>query len=124
MNHIVDETERGIPRRIGLGIRAFRHCRRLSEAALGEATGISEQEIRDIEAGMRPVGGPRLEAIAAALDVSLAALSNPPPMGADTLSGLDLPTPEEALAIVKSVLALPSHRRAELLHVLRGICGG
>lgn len=56
-------------REIGLQIKSFREKRHLSQAALGEAIGVSYQQVQKYESGITPVTVERLEQIAKILGI-------------------------------------------------------
>jgi transcriptional regulator with XRE-family HTH domain len=56
---------------VGRRIRMRRKALQLSQAALGEAIGVSFQQIQKYEKGSNGVGSQRLQAMAAALQVSI-----------------------------------------------------
>ncbi len=57
---------------VGHRIRMRRSAIKLSQAALGEAIGVTFQQIQKYEKGTNRAGGQRLRAIAAALEVPIA----------------------------------------------------
>lgn len=56
-------------REIGLRIKLFREKRRISQATLGEAIGVSYQQVQKYENGITPLTIERLEEIAAVLGI-------------------------------------------------------
>lgn len=56
-------------REIGLRIKSLREKRRISQAVLGEAIGVSYQQVQKYENGATPLTIERLEQIAAALGI-------------------------------------------------------
>lgn len=56
-------------REIGLRIKSFREKRRISQATLGEAIGVSYQQVQKYESGITPVTVERLEQIAKVLGI-------------------------------------------------------
>jgi transcriptional regulator with XRE-family HTH domain len=70
---------------IGKNIQVFRLARRMSQSKLGEAIGISFQQVQKYEKGTNRVGSGRLVLVAQALQVPLAALFKGVP-GADGTS--------------------------------------
>ena len=63
-----------IDRIVGRNIRIFRAARRMSQDGLGEAAGVTFQQIQKYENGTNRVGSSRLVKIAAALQVPIARL--------------------------------------------------
>ena len=115
MGDVIDASKRWAFHEVGLRIRVWRLRRGLSEADLGRAVDLSEQQVRDFEAGARPIGAGPLERIAAVLDVELPALLG------QGLSGADLPNPQELVALLSAVVALPSPLRAKLLRLAQAL---
>ena len=63
-----------VDRQIGQRIRAFRLAQKISQGELGRKIGVSFQQIQKYEKGANRVRGGRIKELAAALDVSVAAL--------------------------------------------------
>jgi transcriptional regulator with XRE-family HTH domain len=63
-----------IDRVVGRNIRIFRAAKRMSQDGLGEAVGVTFQQIQKYENGTNRVGSSRLAKIAAALQVPVARL--------------------------------------------------
>jgi transcriptional regulator with XRE-family HTH domain len=63
-----------LDRQIGQRIRAFRMAQNMSQTELGRRMGVTFQQIQKYEKGLNRVGGGRIKKLAAALDVSVAAL--------------------------------------------------
>ena len=87
-----------IDRIVGRNIRIFRAARRMSQDGLGEAAGVTFQQIQKYENGTNRVGSSRLVKIAAALQVPIARLFDNTVQTADgLLEG----------AVVTELLAIP-----------------
>jgi transcriptional regulator with XRE-family HTH domain len=71
---------RKLHREIGLRIKSFRERRRISQAALGEAIGVSYQQVQKYESGVTPLTIERLEQIATALKFDPADLLSKTPV--------------------------------------------
>jgi transcriptional regulator with XRE-family HTH domain len=115
MGDVIDASGQWASHEVGLKIRVWRLGRGLTEADLGRAADLTEQQVRDYEAGTRPVGARPLERIAAALNVPLSALLGP------GLSDADLPGPQELIALLSAITALPAPIRAELLRLAQAM---
>jgi transcriptional regulator with XRE-family HTH domain len=63
-----------LDRAVGLRITAHRKAKGLSQTALGQAIGVTFQQVQKYEKGANRVGASRLQAIAQALHVPLSAL--------------------------------------------------
>src|SRR5689334_9008884 len=109
MDGVIDARERWARRGIGAKLRLARLERGLSEAELGHKTGVPEDDIRDYELGKRPIGARPLEALARVLGLSIPEL-----LSASGHNGGDLPSSEELLRLLQTVIALPSPLRTEL----------
>jgi transcriptional regulator with XRE-family HTH domain len=78
-------------KQIGQRIAAFRKMEGISQGALGEAVGVTFQQIQKYENGTNRASAGRLQQIAGALGVPLSAFF-------DTVSGEDGPVPSEVIA--------------------------
>lgn len=96
---------------IGARIKAARLGRRMSLATLGEAAGVSFQQVQKYEAGLYRVSAPTLSRIAARLGVSAGAL-----MGEADAPGVDLLDTPGAVPLLAAYAALrdPAARQALL----------
>jgi transcriptional regulator with XRE-family HTH domain len=68
---------------IGTNIRTLRVVRRMSQERLGDAIGVTFQQVQKYEKGTNRIGGSRAVQIAAALKVSVAELYKGLEVGAD-----------------------------------------
>ena len=80
-----------VEKQIGARIGAFRKMKGMSQGALGEAVGVTFQQIQKYENGTNRASAGRLQQIAGALGVPLSAFF-------DSVSGEDGPVPSEVLA--------------------------
>ena len=85
-----------IDRIVGQNIRIFRTVKRMSQTGLGEAVGVTFQQIQKYENGTNRVGSSRLAKIAAALQVPVARLFDEAMPTAD--GPLNVPRVAELLA--------------------------
>ena len=85
-----------IDRIVGQNIRIFRTVKRMSQTGLGEAVGVTFQQIQKYENGTNRVGSSRLAKIAAALQVPVARLFDEAMPTAD--GALNVPRVAELLA--------------------------
>ena len=65
----IDVSSSKIDALVGARVRMLRERRKMSQTALGEAIGVSFQQVQKYEKGVNRVGAARLQAIATALDV-------------------------------------------------------
>jgi len=123
------QTTRGVgivDLHIGGRIRALRNLKEMSQEELGEALGVSFQQIQKYEKGMNRVSGGRLMQIAATLGVDAAYLlenapTNGKPVkpvdrdGSLTVTALDeVARNHVGIRLVKAYLGLPSKLRMAL----------
>ena len=114
---------------LGLAIRLRRHARGLSQSALGEAIGVSFQQIQKYERGANRVSFSRLLEIAHALDCGLANLAQGLDVDAqpDVRGINDLLAVEGAMDLLSAYSGIESRelRRALLQHARAlGACAG
>src|SRR3954469_8377152 len=95
-------------KQVGERIAAFRNLRRISQGALGEAVGVTFQQIQKYEKGMNRASAGRLQQMAGVLEVPLASFF-------DDLAGEDGPVQREVIA------ELREHGAADLLCVYASI---
>lgn len=98
---------------VGLAVRHFRTTRRISQAELAAALGVSSKQVRHYERGMERMGAARLVRAAKLLNVAPEDLLPPAsslhatPDAADFSAG-------EAEGVEGSAMTSPRHRRAVL----------
>jgi transcriptional regulator with XRE-family HTH domain len=100
-----------VEKQIGARIGAFRKMKGMSQGALGEAVGVTFQQIQKYEKGMNRASAGRLQQMAAVLEVPLSAFF-------DDVGGEDGPAPGEALTELREPGA------AELLRIYTSISSG
>ena len=95
-----DKTEfASIDKLVGTRVRARRTALRMSQTELGEAVGVSFQQIQKYEKGVNRIGASRLSAIAAVLQVPVTHFFEEPRQAGAGVSSLEDPA---AVDLVKA----------------------
>lgn len=94
---------------IGTNIRTLRVVRRMSQERLGDAIGVTFQQVQKYEKGTNRVGGSRALQIAAALNVSVAEL----------YKGLEVGADKQGEASAGAAAAAQSRQEMDLLEAFR-----
>lgn len=94
---------------IGNNIRTLRVVRRMSQEQLGDAIGVTFQQVQKYEKGSNRIGGSRAVQIAAALKVPVADLYN----------GLEVDADKEGEASAGAVAVAQSRQELDLLVAFR-----
>ena len=99
--------------RIGERVAARRKLLGLSQTALGQAVGVTFQQMQKYETGRNRIGAGRLQAMAAVLGVPVAALFDQggEEVGEDSLGSLALPGASELLRLFARI-PRPDQRRS------------
>lgn len=107
---------------VGQNIRIFRTAKGISQTELGEAVGVTFQQIQKYEKGANRVGSSRLAKIAKVLEVPISRFFDNTAMASDgPVAGpvvTDLLTSPYAVQMLKAFASLPSDRMRRSLVVL------
>lgn len=102
-----------VDRQIGQRIRAFRVAQKISQAELGRRIGVSFQQVQKYESGSNRVRGSQIKELAAALDVSVAALfgasDEPGEKGFDAVL-LEMMSRRYSARLLEAFFAVPTKR--------------
>jgi len=102
-----------IDREIGQRIRAFRVAQKMSQAELGRRIGVSFQQVQKYENGSSRLRGSRIKKLAAALDISVAALfgasDGPAEKKFDAIL-IEMMTHRYSARLLNAFFAIPSRR--------------
>jgi transcriptional regulator with XRE-family HTH domain len=109
MGDIIDMTARLGPQGFRAEVRRARLAKGLSQAELAAASGLSLTDVELCESGPNRIGADALRRVAAALDVPVADL-----IGTADYGEGELATPQEVLALLTIMIALPAPIRVEL----------
>ncbi|WP_398473381.1 helix-turn-helix domain-containing protein [Tardiphaga sp.] len=101
---------------IGTRIRARRNMQKISQAELGEALGVSFQQIQKYEKGVNRVGAARLAEIAKALGTSTSALLGGDATEAANPEALTMMATNDGAKLARAFNEIvdPNHRQAVL----------
>lgn len=109
---------------VGLRITALRKAKGLSQTALGQALGITFQQVQKYEKGHNRVGAGRLQEIAQLLDVPVSALFDEAANGGGSQIFASLRTPG-AMDMLHAYAAIPDETaRKSLLALARALARG
>jgi len=107
---------------VGQNIRIFRTAKGISQTELGNAVGVTFQQIQKYERGTNRVGSSRLAKIAAVLEVPISRFFDNRAMASDgPVAGpvvTDLLTSPYAVQMLKAFSSLPSDRMRRSLVIL------
>jgi transcriptional regulator with XRE-family HTH domain len=109
-------AEKGLDKAIGKRVKAQRMKLGMSQTKLGDACGITFQQIQKYENGSNRIGGSRLITLGKALKCSAADLLDVKPSDAD----VEAP-PRKVLEIMKSAAALDDNKQTALLRVAKAL---
>jgi len=102
-----------LDRQIGQRIRAFRMAQKITQAELGRRIGVSFQQVQKYESGSNCIRGSRIKMLAAALDVSMAALfgasDQPGEKGFDAVL-LEMMSRRYSARLLDAFFAIPTRR--------------
>ena len=103
---------------VGARVAAFRKAKRISQTELGQAIGVTFQQVQKYEKGTNRISGAAMAIIAAKLEVPVTRLyGDPDPQGEDRIGQL-LGAPG-ALELLDLYAAMPPERRHALLALIR-----
>ncbi len=103
---------------VGARVAAFRKAKRISQTELGQAIGVTFQQVQKYEKGTNRISGAALAIIATKLEVPVTRLyGDPDPQGEDRIGQL-LGAPG-ALELLDLYAAMPPERRHALLALIR-----
>ncbi|SFG92561.1 helix-turn-helix domain-containing protein [Methylobacterium gossipiicola] len=99
---------------LGLRVSAIRKTKGLTQAALGEALGVTFQQVQKYEKGVNRIGAGRLGTIARFLGVSLSDLYGDEAVGGgdEALAVLNEPGATELLRLYAAIASAEDRRRA------------
>ena len=109
-------AEKGLDKAIGKRVKAQRMKLGMSQTKLGDACGITFQQIQKYENGSNRIGGSRLITLGKALKCSAADLLDVKPSDAD----VEAP-PRKVLEIMKSATALDDNKQTALLRIAKAL---
>jgi transcriptional regulator with XRE-family HTH domain len=107
-----------VDRLVGVRITALRKAKGLSQTALGNAVGVTFQQVQKYEKGANRVSGTALATIAARLEVPVTRLYGGEDGSGEDRIGQLLDTPG-ALELLDLFAAMPQARRQGLLALIR-----
>jgi transcriptional regulator with XRE-family HTH domain len=112
--------------KVGIKVRALRLERQMSQEKLGDALGLTFQQVQKYEKGTNRISAGRLQRIAAILEVPVSVFfadANPPAGGAESL--FDLVDTGSALRLLRAYSRIPSPALKRALTTLaEEIAGG
>jgi transcriptional regulator with XRE-family HTH domain len=148
-NHAFSTTERGggnakengmatkapnpVDRHVGSRVRMRRMMMGMSQEKLGDAIGLTFQQVQKYEKGTNRIGASRLQQISQALQVPVAFFFEGAPTGTGAAAGTDAPSPSyvsdflassDGLALTKAFMQIRDTKlRRRIVELVEGIAG-